>query len=77
MTTVIMQSYRHGDKNTSCFYQLISSTLFDGSSVYGIMRYYGSYEDGTPNMTVTLVCVDDGTLRSYLKAYELFRKLVD
>ena len=74
---ILLSGYRHGDKETGCYYRLFSATMFDGRSVYGVLRDYGEDETGVPNNAVTLVCIDDGTIESYNTAYRMFMRLVD
>ena len=73
---VLLSSYLKGDPKTGIFYSLFRASTYDGTQVYGVLRDYGHDIDGTPNTIVTLVCIDDGTVKSYHTAYLLYKEMI-
>ena len=76
MSRDLLSGYK-GNKESGVFYRLVSRPMFDGTKVYAILRDYGDRLDGTPYNDVSLVCVDDGTVEAYRKAYNLFQLFIN
>lgn len=74
---ILLSGYYKGNKETGIFYSLFKAPMFDETMIYGIMRDYGHHVDGTPMNSVTLICVDDGTVDSYATAFKVFRMFID
>lgn len=73
----LLSGYYKGDIRTGVYYTLFSAKTFDGKSFFGVLRDYGEDLDGLPRQSVSLVCEDDGTVESYSKAYDMFRRFID
>ena len=74
----IAGSWYNGDKETEVYYSLVSTEMCDGSGtqIFAIVRDYGEHVDGTPAVSVTLVCVDDGSIENYDKAVDMFNLFI-
>ena len=72
MSDVMLSGYYKGNKETGVYYKLVSTPMQDGTKVYAILRDYGNMSDGTPCNSVSVVCIDDGTVESYNRACQLF-----